>query len=40
MGVFPEVYRAWMTIDSDLYLWDFRDGYVQYYFASKGFYFL
>ncbi|CAL8074629.1 unnamed protein product [Orchesella dallaii] len=26
MGVFPEIYRAWMTIESDLYLWDFRDG--------------
>ena len=26
MGLFPEIYRAWMTIDSDLYLWDFRDG--------------
>lgn len=28
MGLFPEIYRAWMTIDSDIYLWDFRDGCV------------
>ncbi|ODN01638.1 hypothetical protein Ocin01_05049, partial [Orchesella cincta] len=26
MGVFPDIFRAWMTIESDLYLWDFRDG--------------
>lgn len=26
MGVFAEIFRAWMTIESDLYMWDFRDG--------------
>lgn len=27
MGVFPEVDRVWMTIDNDLYLWSYVDGY-------------
>eukprot|EP00026_Physarum_polycephalum_P000862 Phypoly_transcript_00863.p1 GENE.Phypoly_transcript_00863~~Phypoly_transcript_00863.p1 ORF type:complete len:1293 (+),score=225.30 Phypoly_transcript_00863:291-3881(+) len=32
MGVFPEINRVWLTIDSNLYLWDYEDGhkYVGY----------
>ena len=26
MGVFPEVERAWLTIDSDIYVWKYEDG--------------
>lgn len=26
MGLFPEINRAWLTIDSDIYLWTFEDG--------------
>jgi nuclear pore complex protein Nup155 len=26
MGVFPEVERAWLTIDSDIYVWRYSDG--------------
>lgn len=22
-GLFPDIHRAWMTIDSDLYLWSY-----------------
>ena len=25
-GVFPEISRAWFTIDSSIYLWDYEDG--------------
>ena len=25
-GLFPEISRAWMTMDSQLYVWDFLDG--------------
>ena len=25
-GLFPEIGRAWLTIDSKLYLWNFEDG--------------
>ncbi|KAG8264438.1 hypothetical protein J6590_011729 [Homalodisca vitripennis] len=32
MGVFPEINRAWLTIDSDIYIWDFEHGTdVAYY---------
>ena len=26
MGLFPEVERAWLTIDSDIYVWRYEDG--------------
>ncbi|NXU47237.1 NU155 protein, partial [Turnix velox] len=26
MGVFPEISRAWLTIDSDIYIWNYEDG--------------
>ena len=26
IGLFPEVERAWLTIDSDIYVWRFADG--------------
>jgi len=26
MGIFPQVSRAWLTIDSDIYLWRYEDG--------------
>ena len=25
MGIFPEINRIWMTIDNQLYLWDYED---------------
>lgn len=25
-GLFPEISRAWFTIDSDIFLWDYVDG--------------
>lgn len=28
MGVFPEISRAWLTIDSDIFMWNYEDGYV------------
>lgn len=28
MGLFPEIERAWLTIDSDIYVWVYKDGYV------------
>lgn len=29
MGVFPEISRAWLTIDSDIFMWNYEDGYVE-----------
>uniref|UniRef100_A0A8B9HM25 Nucleoporin 155 n=1 Tax=Astyanax mexicanus TaxID=7994 RepID=A0A8B9HM25_ASTMX len=26
MGVFPEISRAWLTIDNDLFMWNYEDG--------------
>ena len=26
IGLFPEIERAWLTIDSDIYVWRFEDG--------------
>uniref|UniRef100_A0A8C6MDC4 Nucleoporin 155 n=1 Tax=Nothobranchius furzeri TaxID=105023 RepID=A0A8C6MDC4_NOTFU len=26
MGVFPDISRAWLTIDNDLFLWNYEDG--------------
>ncbi|KAH9446801.1 hypothetical protein Pst134EA_030705 [Puccinia striiformis f. sp. tritici] len=26
MGIFPEIQRAWFTVDNRLFLWDYRDG--------------
>ena len=28
MGVFPPISRAWLTIDSDIFMWNYEDGYV------------
>jgi len=25
-GLFPDISRAWCTIDSDIFLWDYKDG--------------
>lgn len=25
MGLFPEIHRAWLTIDSDIYLWTYEE---------------
>jgi hypothetical protein len=27
-GIFPDINRAWMSIDSDIYLWRYEDGYA------------
>lgn len=26
MGLFPEVTRAWLTIDSDIFVWNYENG--------------
>lgn len=26
MGVFPEISRAWLTIDNDIFMWNYEDG--------------
>ena len=26
MGLMPEIKRAWLTIDSNIYLWNYEDG--------------
>ena len=26
MGLFPEIRRAWLTIDSDIFVWNYEDG--------------
>lgn len=28
MGVFAEIRRAWLTIDSNIYMWNYVDGWV------------
>ena len=35
MGVFPPISRAWLTIDSDIFMWNYEDGYV--WEAALGF---
>lgn len=32
MGLFPEIHRAWLTIDSDIYVWLYDDGSDLAYF--------
>ncbi|XP_019645345.1 PREDICTED: nuclear pore complex protein Nup155-like isoform X1 [Branchiostoma belcheri] len=32
MGVFPEISRAWLTIDSDIFVWNYEDGSDLAYF--------
>ncbi|KAK8391628.1 hypothetical protein O3P69_017278 [Scylla paramamosain] len=32
MGLFPEIHRAWLTIDSDIYVWMYEDGSDLAYF--------
>ena len=27
MGLFPEIRRAWLTVDSDIFVWNYEDGY-------------
>ena len=29
MGLFPFIQRAWLSIDSDIYVWTYEDGYVE-----------
>ena len=40
MGLFPDIKRAWLTIDSDIYVWIYEDGYVDfvnfYYYTLFG----
>ena len=26
MGIFPEIGRAWLTVDSDIFVWRYTDG--------------
>jgi len=32
MGLFPEIRRAWLTIDSNIYVWNYEDGSDSAYF--------
>ncbi|CAH1772348.1 unnamed protein product [Owenia fusiformis] len=32
MGLFPEISRAWLTIDSDIFVWNYEDGQDLAYF--------
>ncbi|XP_051876297.1 nuclear pore complex protein Nup155 [Pristis pectinata] len=32
MGVFPEIAKAWLTIDSDIFMWNYEDGGDLVYF--------
>lgn len=34
MGLFPDIHRAWLTIDSDIYIWTYEHGYVKGYSLS------
>ena len=36
MGLFPDAGRAWLTIDSDIYVWRFEDGSDLAYFDGLG----
>lgn len=36
MGVFPDISRAWLTIDSDIFMWNYEDGYVENTFLMIG----
>lgn len=31
MGLFPEISRAWITIDNQLFLWNLEDGYFNFF---------
>jgi nuclear pore complex protein Nup155 len=31
IGLFPEIERAWLTIDSDIYVWRFEDQVSGFY---------
>ena len=31
MGLFPQIHRAWMTIDHMLFLWDYTDPRGSFY---------
>lgn len=35
MGVFPEISRAWLTIDNDIFMWNYEDGCVFLFFYLK-----
>jgi len=34
MGLFPDIGRAWLSVDSDIFVWNFEDGYVLYNIMS------
>ncbi|KAL0269136.1 UNVERIFIED_CONTAM: hypothetical protein PYX00_006963 [Menopon gallinae] len=36
MGLFPEIHRAWLTIDSDIYIWTYEHGTDLAYFDGLG----
>ena len=36
IGLFPEIDRAWLTIDSDIYVWRFEDQTDLAFFDSLG----
>lgn len=34
MGVFPEISRAWLTIDNDIFMWNYEDGCVSLFYLK------
>ena len=36
MGVFPEISRAWLTIDNDIFMWNYEDGCVLHKFTFSA----
>ncbi|KAH9488744.1 hypothetical protein Btru_059325, partial [Bulinus truncatus] len=36
MGLFPEIERAWLTVDSDIFIWKYEDGSDLAYFDGLG----
>jgi len=35
MGLFPEIGRAWLTIDNRLFLWNYEDGCVHSHLEAQ-----
>jgi len=35
MGLFPEIGRAWLTIDNRLFLWNYEDGFVHSHLKAR-----
>ena len=36
MGLMPLIKRAWLTIDSTIYMWNYENGLVMFYVHCKN----